>query len=84
MSISSGGISMHGLEYHPCFLEAVGGYRAAFSIILVGNQIADSVSVDDLRSVGKKALISSGSVFRRFLCLSPVRRVTVLHVWRIG
>ena len=28
---------------HPCFPDPADDYRAAFSIILVGNQIADSV-----------------------------------------
>src|SRR6266478_4111627 len=42
-------------------LDLINDRRPAFSTVLVGNQIADSVLVEDLLPVGRKALISSNS-----------------------
>jgi hypothetical protein len=40
-------ISMHVLEYSPTLLDPAEDYRAAFSIILIGNQIAESGARDE-------------------------------------
>ena len=45
MSASSAHISMHELEYSLTFLGLADDRRAAFSIVLVGNRIADSAFI---------------------------------------
>jgi hypothetical protein len=47
---------------HPCFLDPADDYRAAFSIILVGNQIpADSAQVIEARDGLPGTLILANS-----------------------
>ena len=58
---------------HPRFLDPVDGYRPAFSIILVGNQIADSARIVALslqlgRSVQNSELCVGGPLLRMRCC----------------